>query len=235
MSNHTKHDEHSHNPSKFEAEALPNVSSRLTDTDDIQTPIRILQMDCPTEEGLLRTKLGGMPGVTMLEFNLMQRLLTVTHAPQAIEPILAAVRSLGLTPELANDVSNQNAPLPEPAKPWWPLALAGAAAIASEAVEWANWPTWLAAVLALVAVSTCGITTYKKGWIAIRNGNLNINALMSIAVTGAFFLGQWPEAAMGLGWDRIIGVIEVIYQAMSMGRPVPGGLSLATPRAMPAV
>ena len=91
MPNHTKHDEHSHNPSKFEAEALPNVSSRLTDTDDIQTPIRILQMDCPTEEGLLRTKLGGMPGVTMLEFNLMQRLLTVTHAPQAIEPILAAV------------------------------------------------------------------------------------------------------------------------------------------------
>ena len=94
MSNHTKHDEHSHNPSQFEAEALPNVSSHLTDTDDIQTPIRILQMDCPTEEGLLRTKLGGMPGVTMLEFNLMQRLLTVTHAPQAIEPILAAVRSL---------------------------------------------------------------------------------------------------------------------------------------------
>lgn len=46
---------------------------------------------------------------------------------------------------------------------------------------------------------------------------------------------QSRETAMGLGWDRIIGVIEVIYQAMSMGRPVPGGLSLATPRAMPAV
>ncbi len=227
MSNHTKHDEHSHNPSKFEAEALPNVSSRLTDTDDIQTPIRILQMDCPTEEGLLRTKLGGMPGVTMLEFNLMQRLLTVTHAPQAIEPILAAVRSLGFTPELANDVSNQNAPLPEPAKPWWPLALAGAAAIASEAVEWANWPTWLAAVLALVAVSACGITTYKKGWIAIRNRNLNINALMSIAVTGAFFLGQWPEAAMVMVLFTIAELIEA--KSLDRARNAIRGLLQLTP------
>ena len=227
MSNHTKHDEHSHNPSKFEAEALPNVSSRLTDTDDIQTPIRILQMDCPTEEGLLRTKLGGMPGVTMLEFNLMQRLLTVTHAPQAIDPILAAVRSLGFTPELANDVSNQKASLPEPAKPWWPLALAGAAAIASEAVEWANWPTWLAAVLALVAVSACGITTYKKGWIAIRNGNLNINALMSIAVTGAFFLGQWPEAAMVMVLFTIAELIEA--KSLDRARNAIRGLMQLTP------
>ncbi|MBK7004745.1 MAG: heavy metal translocating P-type ATPase [Burkholderiales bacterium] len=227
MSNHTKHNEHSHNPSKFEAEALPNVSSRLTDTDDIQTPIRILQMDCPTEEGLLRTKLGGMPGVTMLEFNLMQRLLTVTHAPQAIEPILAAVRSLGFTPELANDVLNQNAPLPEPAKPWWPLALAGTAAIASEAVEWANWPTWLAAVLALAAVSACGITTYKKGWIAIRNGNLNINALMSIAVTGAFFLGQWPEAAMVMVLFTIAELIEA--KSLDRARNAIRGLMQLTP------
>ena len=39
-------------------------------------------MDCPTEEGLLRKKLGGVAGVTSLEFNLMQRVLTVTHAPQ---------------------------------------------------------------------------------------------------------------------------------------------------------
>ena len=67
----------------------------------VQTPIRILQMDCPTEEALLRTKLGGMAGVAGMEFNLMQRVLTVTHEPQALEPVLAAVRSLGFTPEIA--------------------------------------------------------------------------------------------------------------------------------------
>ena len=180
----------------------------------VQTPIRILQMDCPTEEGLLRKKLGGMAGVTGLEFNLMQRVLTVTHAPQQIEPILAAVRSLGFTPEIAKDDSAKDQLTPEPAKPWWPLALAGSAAIASEAVTWAHQPIWLAAVLALVAVAACGLTTYKKGWIAIRNGNLNINALMSIAVTGALLLGQWPEAAMVM----VLFTIAELIEAKSLDR-----------------
>ena len=88
------------------------------------TAIRIMQMDCPTEEALLRKKLGGMAGVTGMEFNLMQRVLTVTHEPKAIEPILEAVRSLGFTPEVANGSADQAEPTPEPVKPWWPLVLA---------------------------------------------------------------------------------------------------------------
>ena len=96
----------------------------------VQTPIRIMQMDCPTEEALLRKKLGGVTGVSGMEFNLMQRVLTVTHEPKAIEAILEAVRSLGFTPEAANGPSAQPEPTPEPAKLWWPLAVAGVSAIA---------------------------------------------------------------------------------------------------------
>ena len=181
---------------------------------DVQTPIRIMQMDCPTEEGLLRSKLGGMAGVAGMEFNLMQRVLTVTHDPKIIEPILAAVRSLGFTPELASDASAQAESTAEPAKPWWPLALAGVAAVGSEAAHWAGLPTWVAAVLAAVAILACGLTTYKKGWIAIRNGNLNINALMSIAVTGAFFLGQWAEGAMVM----VLFTVAELIEAKSLDR-----------------
>ena len=181
---------------------------------DVQTPIRIMQMDCPTEEGLLRSKLGGMAGVAGMDFNLMQRVLTVTHDPKIIEPILAAVRSLGFTPELASDAAAQAEPTAEPAKPWWPLALAGVAAVGSEAVHWAGGSTWLAAALAAVAILACGLTTYKKGWIAIRNGNLNINALMSIAVTGAFFLGQWAEGAMVM----VLFTVAELIEAKSLDR-----------------
>ncbi|WP_413899760.1 hypothetical protein [Rhodoferax sp.] len=98
----------------------------------MQTPIRIMQMDRPTEEALLRGTLGGMAGVAGMEFNLMQRVLTVTHDPDAIEPILQAVRSLGFAPEITSA----------------PLALAGAAAFGAEATQgpacprgWARcWP-----------------------------------------------------------------------------------------------
>src|SRR5699024_10720516 len=57
-------------------------------------------------------------------------------------------------------------------------------------------------------VSACGLSTYKKGWIALRNGNLNINALMSIAVTGALLLGQWPEAATVMFLFTLAELIE---------------------------
>jgi Zn2+/Cd2+-exporting ATPase len=209
------------------AQPLTHLSKPVTSAKGVQTPIRIMQMDCPTEEGLLRKKLGGMAGVTGMEFNLMQRVLTVTHAPKEIEPILAAVRSLGFTPEIANRTSDQDEPTPEPAKPWWPLAMAGAAAIASEAIEWSGLPTWMAAALALVAVLACGVTTYKKGWIAIRNGNLNINALMSIAVTGALFLGQWPEAAMVMVLFTIAELIEA--KSLDRARNAIRGLMQLTP------
>ncbi|WP_290676631.1 heavy metal translocating P-type ATPase [Aquabacterium sp.] len=192
-----------------------------------QTPIRIMQMDCPTEEALLRKRLGGMAGVLGMEFNLMQRVLTVSHEPQAIEPILDAVRSLGFTPEIATGTSSDAALAPEPAKPWWPLALAGAAAIAAEAVHWLGLPTWLAAVLAVTAVLACGITTYKKGWVAIRNGNLNINALMSIAVTGALVLGQWPEAAMVMVLFTVAELIEA--KSLDRARNAIQGLMQLTP------
>jgi Cd2+/Zn2+-exporting ATPase len=192
-----------------------------------QTPIRIMQMDCPTEEALLRKKLGGMLGVSGMEFNLMQRVLTVTHEPQAIQAILGAVRSLGFTPEIATDTASDAGLTPEPAKPWWPLALAGVAAVASEAVHWLGLPTWLAAVLAVTAVLACGITTYKKGWVAIRNGNLNINALMSIAVTGALALGQWPEAAMVMVLFTVAELIEA--KSLDRARNAIQGLMQLTP------
>ena len=53
-----------------------------------RTSIRIMQMDCPTEEALIRKKLGSMPDVSHLEFNLMQRVLTVVHTPQPRHRVL---------------------------------------------------------------------------------------------------------------------------------------------------
>lgn len=46
---------------------------------------------------------------------------------------------------------------------------------------------------------------------------------------------QARETARGLGWDRIVGVIEVIYQAMTTGRPMPQGLTLVRPGATQAI
>lgn len=205
---HNHNHDHEHGPC---CSALPATLDRLAGqekvAEGIRTAIRIMQMDCPIEETLIRTKLNRMSSVKSMEFNLLQRVLTIVHDPDALDEILAAVRSLGFKPELAS--ADKSLPEAETKKPWWPLALAGAAAIASEAVGWLGMAEWMSAGLAILAVAVCGLGTYKKGFIAIANGNLNINALMSIAVTGALLLGVWPEAAMVMVLFTIAELIEV--------------------------
>lgn len=163
--------------------------------DQLRTSMRIAQMCCPVEEQMIRRQLSAREDVVRLEFNLLQRVLTVVHDPEALENILDAIRELGFVPELADD-SGKLGPQEETPAPWGPLIISGGAAFASEAVAWMAGPTWLVAALALAAIAGCGLDTWRRGWIAVRHGNLNINALMSIAVTGALVIGHWPEAAM---------------------------------------
>jgi len=188
----------------------------------IRSELRIVQMDCPTEETLIRKKLGDMASVQGLEFNLMQRVLTVVHTANALPSIDAAIRELGMTP-----VPLTAAVPAAPTAAHWPQLLAGLLALGAEVAHWVGGPAWLVAVLALAAVTGCGLGTYKKGWIALRNGNLNINALMSIAVTGALMLGQWPEAAMVMFLFNIAELIEA--KSLDRARNAIHGLLQLTP------
>ena len=141
---------------------------------------RIEAMDCPTEQTLIQNKLGKLAGVQQLEFNLINRVLGVTHDLPTTEPIVAAIKSLGMQADpLESDTDT--APAPVAKKHWWPLAVSGVGALAAEVLHFTDAaPTWVIALVALVSIFSGGLTTYKKGWIALKNLNLNINALMSI-------------------------------------------------------
>lgn len=173
-----------------------------------QSVLSISKMDCPTEERLIRNKLTGLAGIESMDFNLMQRTLTLSHAPEALPPALDAIRSLGM--EAAVQSATQATEHPEPdTTNWWTLGVTAIAAISAEAGEWLLGEGSLIVIgLALIAIFTGGLPTYKKGWIALRNRTLNINALMSIAVTGAMFIGHWPEAAMVMFLFTLAEVIE---------------------------
>ena len=178
------------------------------------TRLRIAQMDCPTEEALIRKRLGGMAEVQALEFNLMQRVLTVVHTAETLPAIQAAIRELGMESENVEGATNKASDGIDAAKTWWPLVVGGCAAVTAEIMHWAGLPEWAAAFLALSAIAVSGIDTYRRGWIALRHGNLNINALMSIAVTGALLLRQWPEAAM----VTVLFSIAELIEAKSLDR-----------------
>ncbi len=94
--------------------------------------------------------------------------------------------------------------------PWKRLGIAGLFALASELVELASAPEYLGLGFAVVAILLAGLGTYRRGLLAMRHFNFNMNALMSVAVTGALILGEWPEAAMVMVLFEVSEAIETL-------------------------
>ncbi|CAN7190140.1 heavy metal translocating P-type ATPase [Pseudomonas sp. LjRoot277] len=207
-------------PSLIKLSETPTAGARLSS-------FRIDAMDCPTEQTLIENKLGKLVGVQQLEFNLINRVLGVTHDLPSTAPIIDAIKSLGMQAESLEQGAEPSAPVPEK-KLWWPLALSGIGALAAEVIHFTSAaPNWVVAVIALISILSGGLGTYKKGWIALKNLNLNINALMSIAVTGAILIGQWPEAAMVMFLFTVAELIEA--KSLDRARNAIGGLMQMTP------
>ncbi len=190
---------------------------------------RIDNMDCPTEEGLIREKLAGMAGVAALDFNLIQRTLTVSHRLDSLASVEAALVAIGMNAvRIEAGAAAPAEPEVAPAAGWWRVAVAASAALLAETVSWLNDANhWAVIVLAVAAIAIVGLSTYKKGWIALANGTLNINALMSIAVTGAMLIGHWPEAAMVMSLFALAELIEA--KSLDRARNAIRGLMDLTP------
>ncbi|ROM99364.1 heavy metal translocating P-type ATPase [Pseudomonas brassicacearum] len=222
---------HDHGHSCCASKAAPSqVILDKTPTDGARlSSFRIEAMDCPTEQTLIQNKLGKLEGVQQLDFNLINRVLGVTHGLPSDAPIIKAIESLGMQAEPMTPGKEKATPdLPAPAKPWWPLALSGVTALGAELIHFTSAaPNWVVALVALVSILSGGLGTYKKGWIALKNRNLNINALMSIAVTGAVLIGQWPEAAMVMFLFTVAELIEA--KSLDRARNAISGLMQMAP------
>ena len=80
--------------------------------------------------------------------------------------------------------------------PGWPrIAAALALATGAEAAHWMQ-QDYAGMTLAVVAIALSGLGVYRVGLKDLARLRLGIHALMAVAVTGAFLIGQWPEAAM---------------------------------------
>ena len=201
----------------------------------------IQNMDCPTEEKLIRDQLNDMPGIDDLQFNLMQRELTVQHRLPSIAPIVEVLKALNMGPTVKSDslqASSRAEGKPSaslsvdysiPRRQWVLMAISGLAAIGSEVVTWTSGQgnRWLEIGLALLAIFAGGIGTLKKGWIALKHISLNMNFLMSLAVIGAACIGQWPEAAMVIVLFALAEMIEAL--SLDRARNAIKGLMAMTP------
>ena len=174
----------------------------------------IEKMDCPTEEGMIRNRLGSMQGIEKLDFNLMARVLTVTHTLPQEDEIVTAIRSLGM------DAVSRTAPgvveLPVVQPSFWRrpstilTILSGLFAVTAEvlALTAMDESALLVRILAVIAILAGGYEVAGKAWHSIRTLSLNINFLMSVAVIGAVIVGEWTEAAVVIFLFAVAELIE---------------------------
>ncbi|WP_341677281.1 cation-translocating P-type ATPase [Niveibacterium sp. SC-1] len=199
------------------------------------TRLRIATMDCASEEGEIRRALEPIPGIRSLRFQLSARILTVDASDEALQAALEAIRGAGFdpqriaeTPSAKGDSSDHE---PHASEGIFRLAGALALAIAAEGIAYFAPDTlvWKATGMGVgaIAIWLAGLATYSKGLQALRRGRLNINALMSVAVTGAFVIGQWPEAAMVMALYAIAELIEA--RAVDRARNAISGLMALAP------
>ena len=197
---------------------------------DLDTPLaastgqwlRIPDMDCIVEENEIRQALDTVHGIRSLQFRLGQRALLVDAPDAVVQLVIAAISQIGYGVQpiaaSADDVAACDSCAHDPGQPGGnrrDLVQMGAAlglALLAEGIHFfvphtLPWTVASMAVAAL-AIALSGVAVYRKGLQALLRGKLNINALMTVAVTGAFLVGQWPEAAMVMALYTIAEWIE---------------------------
>jgi Cd2+/Zn2+-exporting ATPase len=171
---------------------------------------RINAMDCAAEENEIRQALAGVTGIADLRFQLASRTLAIRAKPAALSTAETILRRLGYPPQVLESGSPA-APVTG-SVPWTRLIAALVLAAAAEGIHALLPQSWLhealEIALALGAIPLAGLPVYTKGLAALRLGRLNINALMTVAVTGAFLIGHWPEAAMVMALYAIAEALE---------------------------
>lgn len=171
-------------------------------------------MDCATEEAEIRQALSGLDGIRGLKFRLAERVLAIDAEAAALSSALAAIRRLGFSPEPISPDHRPSAAQTRAERRRERLRLGSSLALAITAellhliVPVFPGHELPEIVIAIAAIALAGFSVFRKGLAALRQGRLNINALMSVAVTGAFLIGRWPEAAMVMALYSVAEAIE---------------------------
>jgi len=159
-------------------------------------------LDCAEEINLIKKTLAHQPGIKELKFFLVTREVEVYFDPEKIQEkeIISGINKLGLKAEpveergevgrkKAEDIGHRNRRL------LVLTAIAGALTLLGIFLAWLGMKEEISLAIYLLAILMGGTHIARKGLAAARHLSLDMNFLMTIAVVGAAFIGEWVEAA----------------------------------------
>ncbi len=187
--------------------------------------ILIADMDCPSEEKIVRDALKNFNSIERLDINLIKREVTISHSGQASE-LVDAIRKAGLKASLRDSAAKDQNLIPS----WkiWSVVLSGVLVVIGALIARFGSSPLLAHGLILLGVIVGGWQIAYKGFLAAFRLRLDMNFLMSAAVTGAILIGQWSEAGVVIVLFALAQLLESL--SMQRSRKAIRGLMDLSPR-----
>ena len=191
--------------------AIERVGYRV-ESDDTRRVFVVSGMDCADEVRLIEAKLGTLPAVTKLDFDVIRHRLIVEGAVSSAQ-VQQAVQQLGMT---ARPESEQ-----APSVSFWKRRgrlimtwVSGTALGLAILAGQLEAPAIIGLILLAVSTIAGGWYVVPRGLRAAMNRALDMNFLMSVAAIGAWIIGEQTEAAATL----FLFAIAELLEAYSMDR-----------------
>jgi len=188
------------------ASAIHRVSYKVKDREARRAAFIVEGMDCADEVRQIEDKLGRLPGVTNLQFDLMRRRLVVEGAITSAE-VQRAIKEAGMT---ARPEGEQARPLT-----FWEqrgrlvvTVISGLLLALGLVLGWSGAAERVTAPLLAVSTIAGGWFIAPRGWRAVRNGALDMNFLMTVAAIGAAAIGEWGEGASAMFLFAVAQLLE---------------------------
>ena len=178
-------------------------------------------MCCAAEVAMVEDRLARLPGVSSVRASAVTGKATVVHTTDRRE-VEHALAGLGFRarPERAAP-----APSPRPAGTVAALALTVGGALVAFVSPSMSVPPYLAAIL------IGGAPIARTGWLRARQGSLDMNVLMTVAVAGAMVIGEWGEGASTVVLFSLAQLLEARTLERAR-RAISGLMSLAPETAL---
>jgi len=161
----------------------------------IRTVLKVSGMDCSLEEEVIREGFKKYQDIENLQFDLLNQKLIVTHK-SSDGKLISRLKSLGFHSEIYSNllhIKNKSS-----TKRKYQLAFilaSGILAFTGMLLELVDVAFSIVLPIFIFSILAGGWRVAKKAFYSIKNLRVDINVLMTLAVTGASIIGEWTEAA----------------------------------------
>ncbi len=197
------------------AAACPGCENEQTHTFAVEG------MCCAAEVAMVEERLARVPGVCSVRASAVTGKATVVHTVDRHE-VEHALADIGFR---ARAETAAPSAAPRPVTTIAALGFTAAGALTGFVAPMAAIPLYLAAIL------VGGFPVARTGWQRLRQGNVDMNTLMTVAVGGAMVIGEWGEGASTV----VLFSLAQLLEARSLERArraIRGLMSLAPETAL---